>query len=203
MLTDPWFYLVAIPAVALFGLTKGGFSGASLPAMPLLALVMPPFMAAAMVLPVLMVQDAFTVYAFRRSYDSRMLKLMLPGAALGSLFGWLTASSISADQVRLGVGVLAMAFCLNAWFGRRAGGGKVQPHDAVRAGLWGTVSGYTSFVIHAGGAPFNIYALPRGLPKEQLAGTSSIYFAVVNLYKVAPYLMLGQLTAETLSCPRW
>ena len=120
MLTDPWFYLVAIPAVALFGLTKGGFSGASLPAMPLLALVMPPFMAAAMVLPVLMVQDAFTVYAFRRSYDSRMLKLMLPGAALGSLFGWLTASSISADQVRLGVGVLAMAFCLNAWFGRRA-----------------------------------------------------------------------------------
>ena len=198
MLTDPWFYAVAIPAVALFGLTKGGFAGASLPAMPLLSLMMSPFVAAAIILPVLIVQDVLTVYSFRKSFDTRMLRLMLPGAALGSFLGWLTAASIKPDQVRLGVGLLALAFCLNAWFGRRAGGGEPLPHDPASAGLWGTVSGYTSFVIHAGGAPFNIYALPRGLSKETLSGTSAIYFSIVNLMKVPAFLALGQLTPETL-----
>lgn len=196
MLTDPWFYLVAIPAVALFGLSKGGFAGASLPAMPLLAMVMPPLMAAAIVLPVLLVQDVLTVYAFRKTFDRKMLALMLPGAALGSLFGYLTATSIDADQIRFAVGVLGLSFCLNAWFG--SGGGTVEPkpHDVASAGLWGTVSGFTSFVVHAGGAPFNIYALPRRLPKETLAGTSAVFFAAVNAMKILPYSMLGQLTAE-------
>ena len=163
MLTDPWFYLVAIPAVALFGLTKGGFAGASLPAMPLLALVMPPLTAAAIVLPVLIAQDVLTVYSFRKTFDARMLRLMLPGAALGSLLGWLTATTISPDQIRFAVGVLAFGFCLNAWFGHRSGVTASLPHNPASAGLWGTISGFTSFVIHAGGAPFNIYALPRGL----------------------------------------
>ncbi len=198
MLTDPWFYAVAIPAVALFGLTKGGFAGASLPAMPLLALMMPPFTAAAIILPVLMVQDVLTVYAFRRSYDRTMLKLMLPGALLGLLLGSLTAAWIKPDQIRFGVGLLAFAFCMNAWFGVRAGSVTPSPHDPLRAGLWGSVSGFTSFVIHAGGAPFNIYALPRRLPKETLSGTAAIYFAVINLMKVPAYLGLGQLTMETL-----
>ena len=199
MLTDPWFYLVAIPAVALFGLTKGGFAGASLPAMPLLALVMPPLTAAAIVLPVLIAQDVLTVYSFRETFDARMLRLMLPGAALGSLLGWLTATTISPDQIRFAVGVLAFGFCLNAWFGHRSGVTASLPHNPASAGLWGTISGFTSFVIHAGGAPFNIYALPRGLSKEVLSGTSAIYFAVVNLIKIPPYLMLGQLSRETLA----
>ncbi len=198
MLTDPWFYLVAIPAVALFGLTKGGFAGASLPAMPLLALMMPPFMAAAIVLPVLLVQDVVTVYAFRRDYDLEMLKLMLPGAVVGSLVGALTAAWISPDQVRFGVGLLAFAFCINAWIGHAAGNVTPLPHDPLRARIWGSVSGFTSFVIHAGGAPFNIYALPRRLSKEALSGTSAIFFSLVNLMKVPAYLGLGQLTTETL-----
>jgi uncharacterized protein len=198
MLTDPWFYAVAFPAVALFGLTKGGFSGASLPAMPLLALMMPPFTAAAIILPVLMVQDVLTVYSFRREYDRTMLKLMLPGAVVGSIIGSLTAAWIEPDQVRFGVGLLAFAFCMNAWFGPGAGNAAPQPHQGLKASLWGGVSGFTSFVIHAGGAPFNIYALPRRLSKEVLSGTSAIFFAIVNAMKVPAYLGLGQLTFETL-----
>jgi uncharacterized protein len=198
MLTDPWFYAVAIPAVMLFGLTKGGFSGASLPAMPLLALVMPPFTAAAIILPVLLVQDVVTVYAFRRAYDRTMLKLMLPGAVVGSIVGWVTAAWIQPEHVRFGVGLLALAFCMNAWFARGAGDAAALPHNPARACFWGCVSGFTSFVIHAGGAPFNIYALPRRLSKEVLSGTAAIFFSLVNVIKIPAYLALGQLTIETL-----
>lgn len=198
MITDPWFYLVAIPAVALFGLSKGGFAGASLPAMPLLAFVMPPLMAAAVALPVLIVQDVVTVYSFRRSFDRSMLRLMLPGAAVGLALGWATATSISPGQIRFAVGIVGSLFCLNAWFGGRVSGDKASPHNVASAGFWGTVSGFTSFLIHAGGAPFSIYALPRRLPSQTLAGTSAIYFAAINLLKVPPYLALGTLTRETL-----
>lgn len=198
MITDPWFYLVAIPAVALFGLSKGGFAGASLPAMPLLAFVMPPLMAAAVVLPVLIVQDAVTVYAFRKSYDARMLRLLLPGAMFGLAIGWATATTISPGQIRFAVGLVAALFCLNAWFGGQVAGSKPAPHNAASATVWGTISGFTSFIIHAGGAPFSMYALPRQLPKQILAGTSAIFFAVINASKIPAYLALGTMTRETL-----
>ncbi len=198
MITDPWFYLVAIPAVALFGLSKGGFAGASLPAMPLLAFVMPPLMAAAVVLPVLIVQDLVTVYTFRKSFDARMLTLMLPGAMLGLAIGWATATSISPDQIRFAVGLVAALFCLNAWFGGHVAGSQPAPHSPAGATFWGTISGFTSFIIHAGGAPFSIYALPRQLPKQVLAGTGAIYFAVINAAKIPAYLALGTMTRETM-----
>jgi uncharacterized protein len=163
-----------------------------------LALIMPPFTAAAIILPVLLVQDVVTVYAFRREYDLTMLKLMLPGAVAGSVLGSLTAAWIQPDHVRFGVGLLAFVFCLNAWFGPDSGNAGPQPHEPARARFWGGVSGFTSFVIHAGGAPFNIYALPRRLSKEVLSGTSAIFFSIVNLLKIPAYLGLGQLTLETL-----
>jgi len=39
VISDPLFYLAAIPAVFLMGLAKGGFAGLGLIAIPLLALV--------------------------------------------------------------------------------------------------------------------------------------------------------------------
>lgn len=39
IITDPFFYLAAIPAVILMGLAKGGFAGLGLIAIPLMALV--------------------------------------------------------------------------------------------------------------------------------------------------------------------
>jgi uncharacterized membrane protein YfcA len=73
------YYLVAIPAVILLGLSKSGFSGLSLLAMPLLSTVMSPVRAAAVLLPILIVQDWVGVWAFRRDWDLRNLRQVLPG----------------------------------------------------------------------------------------------------------------------------
>ena len=81
------FYLVAVPAVVLLGFSKGGFAGLGLVATPLLALVMSPIQAAGIILPILIVQDAFTVFAYRRSWDRRNLAILLPGALLGVVWG--------------------------------------------------------------------------------------------------------------------
>ena len=55
VITDPLFYLRAIPAVTFLGLSKGGFAGLGMLATPLLALIVPPLEAAAILLPILIV----------------------------------------------------------------------------------------------------------------------------------------------------
>jgi uncharacterized protein len=204
LLTDPWFYATALPAVTLYGFSKGGFSGVSLLSIPLMSLVMSPVQAATILLPVLIVQDAVTVTSYRKTWDMTALLYIMPGTLLGLLLAWLTASVVSQTTVRLAVGVIALLFCLNAWvlLPRRAKSlgdtGSLLPHQAASAWLLGTCSGYASFIVHAGAPPFLLYMAPRLASKELLIGTMSIVFTVVNLLKVPAYLALGQFSSENL-----
>lgn len=192
---DPAFYIVASLAVILVGVAKGGFAGLGAAAMPILVLVMDPVPAAAMLLPILIVQDVVGVWAFRHSFDMPTLKLMVPGAFLGVFLGWLLATTVPADAVRAMVGLIALAFGSYRLAGQR---GLRLP---IRAGLpswvgafWGAVSGFTSQVAHAGGPPFQIWALTRGMPHTVFIGTSAIFFAILNWMKVPAFFALGQFT---------
>lgn len=198
MLTDPAFYAVALPSVVLYGLSKGGFSGVGLLAIPLMSLVMPPIQAAAILLPVLLVQDAVTIYNFRRHWDARTLAIMAPGVIAGIVLAALTAALVSAAHIRLAVGLLAIAFCLNAWFGPDLRTAPPQPHNGTAATLLGGIAGYTSFVIHAGGPPFNMYTMPRLREPTLFVGTSAVFFGAVNVIKLPAYIALAQLSTETL-----
>lgn len=192
---DPVFYIVASLAVILVGIAKGGFAGLGAASMPILVLVMEPVPAAAMLLPILIVQDVVGVWAFRHSFDMPTLKLMVPGAMLGVFLGWLLATVVPADAVRAMVGLISVAFGLYRLAGER---GLRLP---IRADLpqwvgafWGAVSGFTSQVAHAGGPPFQIWALTRNFPHTVFIGTSAIFFAILNWMKVPAYLALGQFT---------
>ncbi len=196
LFADPYFLAAAIPAVIMLGLAKGGFTGAGTVATPLIALVLPPFEAAALILPILMVQDAISVWVYRRDWSVWNLKIMLPGAVAGIGIAWLLAAHIPDAVVRLIVGGIGLAFVLNAWLG------STPAKVAVRVGrgvFWGAVSGFTSAFANAGAPPFQIHVLPQGLPKMTFVGTSTIFFALVNLMKVAPYFALGNFTSRTLT----
>ena len=88
LITDPLFYVAAIPAVILMGLAKGGFAGLGLIAIPLMALVVSPIKAAALMLPILIVQDMVSTWAYRHVFDRRTLMIMLPGCLGGVVLGW-------------------------------------------------------------------------------------------------------------------
>ena len=120
MLTDPWFYAAAIPAVILLGLAKGGFSGVALAAVPLMTLAVSPVQAASITLPILIVQDVVSVWAFRRSWSRHALLLTLSGAVVGIVLGYLLAARVSPAAVGLAVGVIAVTFALQRlWKERR------------------------------------------------------------------------------------
>lgn len=197
MFSDPWFYVVSVPAVLLYGIAKGGFGGAiAILAVPLMTLVMPPTQAAAILLPILVVMDLLVVKTYWGTFDRTALKLLLPGATVGVLLGFVTVGAMNDDVLRIMIGLLALVFGLQYLLQRKQEGHKA--HHAGSASVLGALAGFTSFSIHAGGPPLTVYLLPRGLTPLLFAGTAGMFFAIVNALKLVPYYWLGQFTADNL-----
>ena len=197
MITDPLFYLCAIPAVLLYGIAKGGFGGnIAILSVPLMALVMSPQQAAAILLPILIAMDAMALRTFRGRWDRANLRIILPASLVGVLLGGLTFRVLNDAHIQLMIGAIALIFTLNIWLRR----GEPAPRAAgrLRGSFWGMVAGFTSFGIHAGGPPINVYLLPQKLDKTLLMGTIAVFFAVVNLAKLPAYIYLGQFDTTNL-----
>lgn len=192
-----WAWGLAVAAAALVGLAKGGLPVVGMLAVPMLSLVMSPVAAAGLLLPVYVVSDGFGLYAWRHAFDRRNLAILIPAATIGVGLGWATSARIPEAAVTGLVGAIGAVFALMLL----SGIGRNRP--ARRAGLgggllWGTVTGFTSFVSHAGAPPYQVYVLPQRLEKTIYAGTTTILFAYVNAIKLVPYWALGQLSLANL-----
>jgi uncharacterized protein len=203
LFTNPWFYAAAVPAVILVGLSKGGLGGAmGFVGVPLMALVMPPVQGAAILLPILVVMDIVSLWSWRGVYDRSILRSMMPGAMIGICIGWLTAAVVTQAMIRFLVGAMAIAF-VGRWLYQqfRDGRGVIEKAtpNPVAATFWGTVAGFTSFVAHVGGPPYQVYTLPLGLDPKVFTGTSVIFFAITNAVKLVPYFLLGQFDTANLT----
>lgn len=194
-----FYYACAIIAVILSGLAKGGFAGVGALAMPIMALGVDPVRGAAILLPILILQDAVSVWAFRHSWDRHVLTVMLPGMAMGVGIGYFFAAQVSEIAVLGVLGLISTLFGLQRLWVER-GGAIVLPSgspDWVGV-LFGMASGFTSQIAHAGSPPFQMWVLPKRLPRDMLVGTTAIAFAVMNWMKVPAYAALGQFTRENL-----
>ncbi|MCY0096534.1 sulfite exporter TauE/SafE family protein [Hoeflea ulvae] len=205
MMTDPFFYATAIPAVILVGLSKGGFGGAmALLGVPLMALTISPVQAAAILLPILIVMDMVSLWTWRSHKDTRTLVIMLPGALVGIGIGWITAAWVTVAMIKLIVGAVALWFvwryvAQNLAAARNGAEHAARGHRPVQGVLWGTLSGFTSFVSHAGGPPYQMYTLPLRQDPKTYTGTSVRFFTIINAVKLAPYFALGQFDSTNLS----
>jgi uncharacterized membrane protein YfcA len=195
---DPYFVAICMIAVLVVGLSKAGLLGSlGMVGVPLLSLVMPARDAAGMMLPVLLAMDAIAVYAYRRDVNWHILRIMLPGAAIGTIAGWVLWSFVSDAAVLLFVGLVTLLFILDAILPLRK---KLEglPPSRPWGVFWGGFAGFTSFISHTGGPPFQIYVLPQKLPPAIYSGTNAVFFAIVNSAKLIPYFFLGQLNVHNL-----
>lgn len=198
IITDPVFYALAIPAVIALGLSKGGFAGMGQMSTPMLALVMPPLEAAAILLPIMIIQDANAVWVYRKEWSGRIVSIFVTGSLAGIGVAWWLASYVSDDAVRVFTGVFTIAYVVYAAIGlMRVPREPVQP--GLRSGLfWGALSGFTSTICQAGAPPYQMYALRLRLPKMVFVGTTAITFALINWIKVVPYFALGNFSTRGL-----
>ena len=197
VVTDPWFYALAVPAVLLMGLGKSGFlSGFGALGTPLLSLVVPVPQAAAIMLPLLLVMDAFGLQQLWRDRDRLLLRQLLPAGLLGVGIGALLFGVLSTRAVSGMVGALTLLFLAQRLLFPPTAAAPRLPRWAA-FGL-ATTSGFTSFVVHAGSPPLNVYLLPLRLKPITVAATSSVVFAVINLAKWLPYAWLGLIDRTNL-----
>ena len=210
------FWIVAITGAVLTGVGKGGVPIVGALVVPVMSLAISPVAAAGLMLPVYVVSDWFGLYAYRKEFDKRVLAIAMVGLTLGVAIGWAIFGFIAhmdagvvqtgqttdhkqiADQwVTLLVGVIAVAFSINQLLRKPV---VAAPKRAeVPSGIfWTSIAGFTSFVSHTGGPPYQAWTLPLGMKKAVFAGTSTIAFAYINAVKLIPYYFLDQITLSSL-----
>ncbi|MCA9885566.1 MAG: sulfite exporter TauE/SafE family protein [Anaerolineae bacterium] len=198
----PIFWVTAVLAVVLVGIAKSGFGGgAGVIATPLMSLTIPVADAAAILLPLLLIIDVFSLWHYHKDWDRPTIRATLPGAIVGIVIGGLFFSVMADHEqlLKVAIGVIAIAFVI--W---QLGKNVVFKLPTESIPTWtgwplGILAGFGSTLAHVGGPPFVIYLLPQNLPQRIFVGTSVVFFFVVNLTKLIPYALLGLLTVGNLS----
>lgn len=197
IITDPVFYIIAVPAILLYGMGKGGLGpGLGAAVVPAMALAINPVQAAAIMLPILCVMDIFALISFKNKFDSYHLKILIPPGIIGIIIASVFIGHLSEDAIRIAIGAIVLFFCLNYWF--RSDNYDLKKPGRLSGYIWGIITGFTSMQIHAGGPPLSIYLLPQKLDKVILMGTMAVFFAVMNYLKLIPYAILGQFDSANM-----
>ena len=195
MIQEPWFWALAIPAVAITGVSKGGLGGGAAVSTPLIALAIPPAQAAAIMLPVLCLMDIAGIRAYLGRWDRRMVRILVPAGVAGTVVGALTISYLNDDWIRILLGTVSLGFLSWTFYPRK----NLPRSPGAPAGyFWGGLAGFTSFITHAGSPPVMVYLIPQRLEKDSFIATSLVFFFSLNYAKILPYVWLGLLERRVL-----
>lgn len=191
-ISDPFFYVVSVPAVLLLGISKSGFgAGLGSLAVPVMALAITVPKAAAILMPVLFVMDVLGMAAYKNTVDRRLLAFMVPFSLLGIVMGTFLFKLMNPSLVSGLVGGFTLLFLAQRLLFPPKPGSAPPPRWLGAILL--TMSGFTSFIAHAGGPPVNAYVIPLKLQPMVFTGTMAFLFFFVNMAKWVPYAWLGLL----------
>lgn len=193
---DLWQWLTLAGAVMLSGISKTSFAGSlGLLAMPLLLLAFPADRALALLLPVLILCDAFTLQSSWKKWDLAALRFLLLPAIFGIVAASFVLLLVTIQQLQLFIGIGATLFALRYFYGNA----DLSLFAGAKAGIsLGFLSGVSSTLLHAGGPPLSLHLLARQLPPVSYIATSAVFFAVLNLLKVPAYWLTGQFDAADI-----
>ncbi|MGH8830881.1 MAG: sulfite exporter TauE/SafE family protein [Polaromonas sp.] len=198
LITDLSFYAVAIPAVLMLGISKSGFgAGFGSLAVPVMALSVTVPQAAAILMPLLLLMDLLGLAAFRKSFDMKFLKFLIPCGLVGTLVGALLFKMLDAKVVAGIVGIFTLLFLTQRLlFPPKSDS---PPPPKWLGAILTATSGFTSFVAHAGGPPLSAYVIPLRFSPIKFTATMAFFFFVINLSKWIPYAWLGLLDLRNMA----
>ena len=198
-MTEPFLYWALAGLASLFvGASKGGLPIIGMLSVPLMSVVMSPTIAAGLLLPIYILSDIYGIWLYRKSFSRRNLNILIPASVLGIGIAWAAVSITDENAVKFLIGAVGLLFLADKARRRWQKNDRAAKAKVVPGVFWGAMSGFTSFISHAGAPPFQIYVLPQKLPKLEFAGTATILFAVINLLKLPPYIALGQVNMGSL-----
>ncbi|TNF17265.1 MAG: sulfite exporter TauE/SafE family protein [Rhodobacteraceae bacterium] len=178
-------------AALIVGASKGGLSTAAALAVPILSIWMDPLIAAGVLLPVFLVSDVVGVWLYRHEFSRANVLLLIPAGLAGVILATFLAPHVSSVHLALATGLVGLFYCGQAWLKQLRGRNAAVPFRPGPGIFWGVLTGITSFISHTGAPPFQSFVLPQRLPKMQYAGTNTLVFAAINLFKLPAYAAVG------------
>ena len=186
--------ILLLLASLIVGASKGGLASAGALAVPILSIWMDPLVAAGLLLPIYIVSDVVGVWLYRHEFSTKNVLLLVPAGLVGVILASLLTPYISPASAALATGLIGVFYCAQALKKRLRGNDSALPFHPIKGLFWGTLTGITSFISHTGAPPFQSFVLPQKLPKMQYAGTNTIVFSAINLFKLPAYASVGLLS---------
>jgi len=184
----------------LIGLSKAGFAtGLGMLTTPLVATAVPAREAIGIILPLLCFADLLTLSVFWKKWDMSLIRFPLLGSVGGVALGMAFVSIISDRLLKNSIGATALILTVlllirNIWYPSR-----VYRPSAWEGALLGIAAGFSSTISHGAGPIIAIFLMAQKTEKGVFVASNAIFFTLLNLFKVFPYLYSGLITTGTLA----
>ena len=198
-MTDISYNLIVSFSILLFAISKSGFSGGGLAliSVTLLSITYGPLTAIAILMPMLIVCDVIALYLNRKFFEYKILWSIVPYSLFGVIVGTILFKFINLSMISIFIGSISLLYVLLNYLIVDNSNLKKIPFYGSKS-FWGALAGFTSFVLHSGGLPLNIYFMSIYNKKVQFVAGVVFSIALINLFKLIPYFYLEILNFEKL-----
>ncbi len=194
--TTAW--VLALTAAFVIGISKAGIKGIAIINVTLMALAFGAKESTGLIVPLLVLGDAFAVMYYNRHAQWKYIVAFLPWMILGILIGTAVGKDLPETTFKISMSVIILGTVVMMYWWDRKKSKNVPTHWAF-AGFIGTMAGITTMIGNLAGAFSNIYFLAMRLPKNEFIGTAAWLFFIVNIFKLPFHIFIWKtITPETL-----
>ncbi|MCM4150397.1 sulfite exporter TauE/SafE family protein [Arenibacter sp. N53] len=194
--TTAW--ALALTAAFVIGISKAGIKGIAIINVTLMALAFGAKESTGLIVPLLLVGDAFAVIYYNRHAQWKYIVAFLPWMILGIFIGTAIGKDLPETTFKISMAVIILGTVIMMYWWDRKKSKNVPTHWAF-AGFIGTMAGITTMIGNLAGAFSNIYFLAMRLPKNEFIGTAAWLFFIVNIFKLPFHIFIWKtITPETL-----
>ncbi|SHE56294.1 hypothetical protein SAMN03080594_101629 [Arenibacter palladensis] len=191
-------WVLALTAAFVIGISKAGIKGIAIINVTLMALAFGAKESTGLIVPLLVVGDAFAVIYYNRHAQWKYIVAFLPWMILGILIGTAVGKDLPETNFKISMSVIILGTVIMMYWWDRKKSKNVPTHWAF-AGFIGTMAGITTMIGNLAGAFSNIYFLAMRLPKNEFIGTAAWLFFIVNIFKLPFHIFIWKtITPETL-----
>jgi hypothetical protein len=191
-------WTLALTAAFVIGISKAGIKGIAIINVTLMALAFGAKESTGLIVPLLVVGDAFAVIYYNRHAQWKYIVAFLPWMILGILIGTAIGKDLPEKTFKISMSVIILGTVIMMYWWDRKKSKNVPTHWAF-AGFIGTMAGITTMIGNLAGAFSNIYFLAMRLPKNEFIGTAAWLFFIVNIFKLPFHIFIWKtITPETL-----
>ncbi|MCM4165479.1 MULTISPECIES: sulfite exporter TauE/SafE family protein [unclassified Arenibacter] len=191
-------WVLALTAAFVIGISKAGIKGIAIINVTLMALAFGAKESTGLIVPLLVLGDAFAVIYYNRHAQWKYIAAFLPWMILGVLIGTAIGKDLPETTFKISMSVIILGTVIMMYWWDRKKSKNVPTHWAF-AGFIGTMAGITTMIGNLAGAFSNIYFLAMRLPKNEFIGTAAWLFFIVNIFKLPFHIFIWKtITPETL-----